>query len=576
MPGIPRGRAAKRRRPEKPQRHKSEETNGGFSRNSSTKPIEAQLEANSDRVEQACDAKDSARQPTANNSSAETERGTDDVLQTLLLSFPGRGEQIKDLLSIVLGYRSHEQISARDIIENPCGLAGSTALFAYGAAATGKTAVVNAVLRACRVPFASVNCIEACTPRLLFEQILRQLLDFPAGMVPATDKTKESATVRTPLRCESLHTFFEKLRDLYPRTAGCTTTGAAPWSMPTRTTYIVLDNAERLRTLPPHILPAILRISEIIKLPVCPILISSIVWEKFRGGTGCLEPQLMHFPAYTKHHALSIMTMHLPLLLSSSPEHVDGNTTSTAPEISPATEELLQRQFCGLLYDVFHGPCRDLNELRHVAHLLYPMYLEPVRAGGVAVDNAGALYRSIVPHFKKQLSRLYLREMSSAEWSAVHVPAAALPGATPRYRTLELPFLSKYILIAAYLASYNPANTDARMFAKRQSKSRGSRRGASKKRRERVPQYLLGPKAFPLDRLLAILYSLVEMKTDASAEVYSQISTLVTLRLLSLVSSTDNLHTPRYKCSLTLSEVQRVATSVSVDITRYMHDAELH
>lgn len=318
------------------------------------------------------------------------------------------------------------------------------------------------------------------------------------------------------MRCESMHAFFAKLHNLC---AGPTSTPSARKStstMPKQTTYIVLDNAERLRTLPPNILPALLRISEIIKVPICPILISSIVWEKFRGGTGCLEPQLIHFPAYTKRTSLAIMTMHLPRLVSAAnadygkvgwyltrgvfmdtiarrislyasccilpivhAAETTGKTGAVAAgattAITFATEELLQSQFCGLLFDVFHGPCRDLNELRHVAHLLYPIYLEPVRQGAVAVDNAGALYRNIVPHFKKQLSRLYLREMSSAEWGAAHAPdaGAGLAGVAPRHRTLELPFLSKYILIAAYLASYNPANTDVRMFAKRQNKSRG-------------------------------------------------------------------------------------------------------
>lgn len=37
-----------------------------------------------------------------------------------------------------------------------------------------------------------------------------------------------------------------------------------------------------------------------------------------------------------------------------------------------------------------------------------------------------------------------------------------------------------------------------------------------------------------------------------------------------------NHHVCDLQCLLTLTEVQRVATSVSIDITRYMHDAELH
>ena len=35
-------------------------------------------------------------------------------------------------------------------------------------------------------------------------------------------------------------------------------------------------------------------------LNVCVILLSEIVWEKFRGGTGVREPFIIHFPDYSK------------------------------------------------------------------------------------------------------------------------------------------------------------------------------------------------------------------------------------------------------------------------------------
>jgi len=37
--------------------------------------------------------------------------------------------------------------------------------------------------------------------------------------------------------------------------------------------------------------------------------------------------------------------------------------------------------FIELLYDVFNKPCRNLNELRHMAMLLYPKYIEPINEG---------------------------------------------------------------------------------------------------------------------------------------------------------------------------------------------------
>jgi len=206
-------------------------------------------------------------------------------------------------------------------------------------------------------------------------------------------------------------------------------------------------------------------------------------------------------------------------------------------------------------------------------------------------DSRGP-FRNITKHLQKQLNKLYLRETSSVEWGASHadVDAAgagqAVTAVDARVRDVELPFLSKHLLVAAYLASYNPASTDQRIFAKRQPKHRRKKSSgannnqklgnASKKaKRERLPQHLLGPKPFPLDRMLAILFSLVQINTAASAEIYSQISSLATLRMLVQVSSSDNLDAPRYKCLVPINEIKRVAASIDVEVGRYLYDGML-
>lgn len=52
----------------------------------------------------------------------------------------------------------------------------------------------------------------------------------------------------------------------------------------------MFDNAEKLRKMPSAILAALLRLPELVGVPLCSVLISSTVWEKFRGGTGYTEP----------------------------------------------------------------------------------------------------------------------------------------------------------------------------------------------------------------------------------------------------------------------------------------------
>lgn len=187
-------------------------------------------------------------------------------------------------------------------------------------------------------------------------------------------------------------------------------------------------------------LAALLRIPELTNRNVCCIFISTLIWSKFQGGTGAADPLQVHVPAYDKAATVTILAQRCPTGI-------------------PAT---FFSRFVELMWDVFHGPCRDLNELGHLVTLLFPVYRRPVDDGEVEESNMAALYKRLAPMLKDQLSKLYLRETSTAEWQAQRDEDTSVNVSA----RLELPFHAKFLLLAAYLASHNPARTDQRYFAK--------------------------------------------------------------------------------------------------------------
>ena len=68
---------------------------------------------------------------------------------------------------------------------------------------------------------------------------------------------------------------------------------------------------------------------------------------------------------------------------------------------------------------------------------------------------------------------------------------------TKRNTTLELPYYSKFLLIAAYLASYNSPKTDKRFFLKNAGKIRKRTKAA---RGPEIKQKMVGPLTFSIDR----------------------------------------------------------------------------
>lgn len=60
------------------------------------------------------------------------------------------------------------------------------------------------------------------------------------------------------------------------------------------------------------------------------------------------------------------------------------------------------------------------------------------------------------------------------------------------YSTVELPFYSKYLLIAAYLASHNPAKTDRQLFCKTTLKKMTKRSKVTAKKNAKADNQLKG------------------------------------------------------------------------------------
>lgn len=402
-------------------------------------------------------------------------------------------------------------------------------IFIYGHTGTGKTYILQAVLSTLELPHAFVNCVECFTARLLFEQILNQLYNHCPG--PENEFSSYE-------RCDTFNEFVR----FYKR--AITSRG-----LENETVYIVLDKADILREMEANLLPGFLRLQELTGNNVTVIFLTEIAWETFRPNTGCLEPLTMYFTDYSKTELQKILS-------SDHPEDY-------SPEFYAS--------YINILLGVFYAVCRDIKELRHLAALNFQKFCEPVVKGEAKEADTHKLWRNIEPHLKTAMQTVYLREISSSQWEKIQQEdreASQLKGLSA-HAHVELPYYSKFLLIAGYLASYNPARTDKRFFVKHHGKIKKT---DFLKKHEKTSNHLLGPKPFPLDRLLAILYSVVDSRVAPTANIFSQISSLVTLQLLTLVGHDDQLDGPKYKCTVSLDFIRAVARTVNFDIVRYLYD----
>ena len=174
----------------------------------------------------------------------------------------------------------------------------------------------------------------------------------------------------------------------------------------------------------------------------------------------------------------------------------------------------LYHQFLSTLYDVCSPFTKDPNELAYIAAARWPGFITPIldeyrRLLDEAPDNSGddkeefeltaptedariRLIRMFTPSFTTALEALYPRLSNAAEWAADNQPqrnllSSGFSGAnlvdksalqtTQGSLTDVLPRMSKFVLLAAFLASTNPAKSDIRMFGRALDERKKRKRG---------------------------------------------------------------------------------------------------
>ncbi|KAA3682338.1 origin recognition complex subunit 5 [Paragonimus westermani] len=444
----------------------------------------------------------------------------------------GRSDEQQTLIAL-LG--QNDPITPCIVINGPSGCGKSLLL----------STTLNDLERLCNQRWILISCLEGCssashsalsstTPKPLFELILQSIRSKYASHFPISE-----------CRCDGAASFVVSL---------CSLLKALATNKPT-SLVIVFDQAEKLRDAGPLLLPLIVRLGSLVgeqlhrtgsvahHSRVVSILVTRSPWEKFSSGTFHLEPVVVPVNSYSRDQMTQILH-------------------SLQPHDASQTRF---RRFVDLLLTVCFPVCRNAGELIHLTKINWLAFEEPVVKGVIAPDDEWGQWKFAQPTLKRSLSNLYLRQQASA--GAVNATVTSL----------ELPYFTRFMLIAAFLASYNPREADKKFLVKTKA-------------------LLLGPRVFPVDRLLAIFHALLRNESEPvphTSLLISQIASLTALGLLSATSPANvigGLHTlganmgsssfceldalanPRYRCMLSLETVKAVAQSVDFDLTAYLAD----
>lgn len=429
-------------------------------------------------------------------------------------------------------------------------------LFITGSMGTGKSLCMTSVLRYLGYKHVVIDCIECYSAKIMYETVLSSL-----------------AYSEGETKCESMLDFTNALNRI-----GHTLQEYLP-------IVLVFDRAERLRNMDHSVICSLLRLRELCNLNICTVFITHLVYDNFYFKMGVREPIKIYFPNYTKEELFKIIFLHqISFIRHLLRNYEVDNVTRTELE-----KPELFANFLNAFLSVFYRPCRDLIELQHMAKVNFVKYCEPIIKHEIQAHDLSKLWRHISPILKTSLELLYLRistsksnkpspgkenndQISYETYNFENTLKEELTSTKTFAQSFELPYYAKYLLIAAYLASYNPPKEDKRLFMKYHGKQR--KRLQQVKAKAKINEKLntqLGPKVFTLDRLLAIFYAILEEKIGLTSNLLAQIATLVELKLIAGSKEID-LDAAKYKCIVGYDFISAVAQTVGFNVRKYLYD----
>jgi origin recognition complex subunit 5 len=293
----------------------------------------------------------------------------------------------------------------------------------------------------------------------------------------------------------------------------------------------------------------------------------------------------LHFSPYDRPSLLTILALHPPKIFLTPPneEQFPDYTSDLAAE----DDAWLWNRFLSAVWDSLSKHTgRDLTSFRNTALRTWRPFVQPIVDGTFGTRDFSRLMVNRRHLF--QLEDSVLDKIISSQpttngttgTTAPPTPSAKLMAAKKTIAH-DLPYYTTHLLIAAYLASYNPSRTDTTYFMKHTDKRKNKRKvfqnglsSSSRSKHRRIPRHLLTPSPFPLDRLLAIFRSLLEDPVPQVADLYTQIATLTSMRLLVRVGgvgSSDPLDAgSKWRVNFGWEWVRTLGRGVGIEVGEYL------
>lgn len=328
-------------------------------------------------------------------------------------------------------------------------------LYIQGPSKIGKTTLLKHFLNHREIRYAYMDCVEYYTAKMLFEDIINI---FAGHRISSANKFENYA------KCDTMEDFIEALSSLDNK---------QPY-------VVILKNYERLAGVEKNILPVFVRLSQMLmKYNFCCILIGCKPMLTHASIQALPDMLHIHCGQYSKTDLTIILQQQEDFLreclvrqfVNENSKEIDEAVRSQRTSIIKSLPSEFYSGYLNVFLSVFYTICRNVRELLYLSNEYFPTYCHPVIAGTIDPNDLRKLWKNMEIPFQRALNTIYCRMKINRPDDEVNSTTAANKRSIVA-KNLELPYFTKFLLIAAYLASHNEAKSDKRLFMKYHGKER--------------------------------------------------------------------------------------------------------
>lgn len=313
-----------------------------------------------------------------------------------------------------------------------------------------------------------------------------------------------------------------------------------------------------------------------------------------------LSLPIVNFERYSLKEFKEILVVHWPEFWDNRLYCIEEDNSDSENETEKIELELddnmkkgIFRQFIDLMMDTYSGYLGlSVEIVIPILRRIWPIFLNPILKEGTImkdkndilttfIKNKKILGKSIAVVGKLDNSDLSLSKYTKAD----QVSLGNVTELEVRKGHYDLSFKTKYLLIAAFLASYNEAKYDRQFFSKgnqynssiiRQRKKRMVNIESGNGQLRRAMNAAI---PFKLERLLAILNSIWTSNVEDSTtiiddvELMTEIATLVSLKALVKFKGGDTIGgQTKWKCNVHWNVIKKFADDVGFEIENHLQE----